>query len=206
MIRPGEEWGELGEVPADTPVVHSDAALAAFVCAHADDPPGDGDLPLVALAGGDLCRTLGGRGDVAARLGDLGPVVSVDVGRARLDEAVEVIFVAHLVARRAGWRGGFAVVMNAEFLGPLRLAPRGHPGDGRFDLTEGALAWRERLIARDRARTGDHLPHPALRTRRIEAARLTLDGRVGIHADGERRGRARIIDISRHPRRLRVAV
>lgn len=208
MIRPGEEWGELAEIPSDTPVVADDAALADFVRAAdagltADDTR---DLPLVALAGGDLCRTLGGRGDVHARLGGIGPIAAVDIGRARLDDDVDVLFVAHLVARRPLWRGSFAVVMNAGFLGPLRLAPRGHPGDARFDLTEGSLPWRERLIARNRARTGDHLPHPRLRTRRIEEARLTLDGRVDVHIDGRRLRKARSIDISRHPRRVLVAV
>jgi hypothetical protein len=209
VIRPGEEWGGVGEIPSDTPVVAGDAALADFVRAHADEVSGvdeTGDLPLVALAGGDLCRTLGGRGDVSTRLGDVGPIAAIDIGRARLDDDIEVLFVAHLVARQPLWSGSFAVVMNAEFLGPLRLAPRGHPGDGRFDLTEGSLPWRERLIARERARTGDHLPHPALRTRRIAEARVTLDGRLGIHVDGRRHRKARIIDISRHPRRILVAV
>ncbi|MFN3217510.1 MAG: hypothetical protein ACE367_13530 [Acidimicrobiales bacterium] len=208
MIRPGEEWGELAEIPSDTPVVTGDAALADFVreadAAFAGD---DSDLlPLVALAGGDLCRTLGGRGDVDARLGEIGPIAAVDIGRARLDDDVEVLFVAHLVARRPLWRGSFAVVMNAGFLGPLRLAPRGHPGDGRFDLTEGSLPWRERLIARNRARTGDHLPHPGLRTRRIAAARLDLDRPMDVHVDGRRHRKAHSIDISRHPRRVLVAV
>lgn len=209
MIRPGEEWGGLGEIPADTPVMTGDAALAAHVGAQIDraaDADETGDLALVALAGGDLCRTLGGRGDVTSRLGGIGPIVAVDIGRARLDDDGEVLFVAHLVARRRLWRGSFAVVMNAEYLGPLQLAPRGHPGDGRFDLTEGSLRWRERLIARDRARTGDHLPHPGLRTRRIEDARLTFDGRVGVHIDGRRHAMARTIDISRHPRRVLVTV
>lgn len=209
MIRPGEEWGNLGAIPSDTPVVTGDAALADLVRAHAHTASGSDEtdeFPLVALAGGDLCRTLGGRGDVSARLGGVGPIVAVDVGRACLDEDVEVLFVAHLVARQPLWRGAFAVVMNAQFLGTLRLAPRGHPGDGRFDLTEGSLPLRERLIARNRARTGDHLPHPALRTRRIAEGRLTLDGRVGVQIDGRRHRKAHHIDISRHPRRVLVAV
>lgn len=209
MIRPGQEWGSMGAIPPDTPVVTGDGELADFVRAHADAPSAsaDGaDLPLVGLAGGDLCRTLGGRGDVSSRLGGAGPIVAVDIGCARLDEEVDVLFVAHLVARRPFWTGTFAVVMNAEFLGPLRLAPRGHPGDGRFDCTEGSLPWRERLIARSRARTGDHLPHPALRTRRIERTRLTLDGRVRVHIDGRRHRKAHVIDIGRHPRRALVAV
>lgn len=208
MIRPGEEWGELAEIPSGTPVVAGDAALADFV-READTAFAAGDsqdLPLVALADGDLCRTLGGRGDVGSRLGGIGPVAAVDIGRARLDDDVEILFVAHLVARRPLWRGSFAVVMNASFLGPLRLAPRGHPGDARFDLTEGSLPWRERLIARNRARTGDHLPHPGLRTRRVAEARLILDGRVDVHIDGRHHRKAHSIDISRHPRRVLVAV
>jgi hypothetical protein len=207
VIRPGEEWGGLGAIPSDTPVVTGDIALADYIRAHAGATPDDPtEFPLVALAGGDLCRTLGGRGDVSERLGGIGPIAAVDVGCARLDEELEVLFVAHVVARHPGWRGSFAVVMNAEFLGPLRLAPRGHPGDGQFDVTEGSLPWRERLVARTRARTGDHVPHPALQTRRVDAARLTLDGRMAIHVDGRRLGTAHVIDISRHPRRVLVAV
>lgn len=210
MIRPGQEWGDVGAIPADTPVVDGDAELSDYVRAHADPPDaaaGEGtDIGLVALTGGDLCRTLGGRGDVTERLGGSGPIAAVDVGHAWLDEEVEVLFVAHLVARRWAWRGTFAVVMNAEFLGPLRLAPRGHPGDGWFDLTEGSLPWRERSIARSRARTGDHLPHPALRTRRVEGARLTMEAPTPVRIDGRTHHRARRIDISRHPRRVLVTV
>lgn len=202
MIRPGDEWGGVGIVPVDTPVVESDAQLAAVVRRHLDrgDP-----VPLVGLAGGDLCRTLGGRGDIAGRRGGEATIVDVDLGVVRVGEMTDV-FVAHLVARRRGWRGPFAVVMNAEYLGALRLAPRGHPGDSRFDLTEGSLPWRDRLMARQRARTGDHLPHPALRTRRVEAVTLSFARPVCIRLDGRRWTTGRTVEITRHDRTVRIAV
>ena len=59
-VERGHDWGGIGSLPKDGIVVSSDAELRALVVearrAGVDPPP-------VGLLGGDLCRTLGGRGD-----------------------------------------------------------------------------------------------------------------------------------------------
>ncbi len=113
---------------------------------------------------------------------------------------------AHLAAHRPGWRGRFAVAMNAEWLGDLDLGPRSHPGDGLLDITEGQLGLRDRLAARRRARTGSHLPHPGLRTRRSARAELTFPSPVPVFLDGVAIGAASEVMVHLEPDALSVVV
>jgi hypothetical protein len=182
-------------------VVTSDAEAGAAVArARRDGHP----IPTLGLLGGDLCRTLGGTGD-ADRLRTGGTRYPVDLGCALLDGRIHW-FVAHLAAHRRLWRGRFVVVMNAEWLGELDLGPRAHPGDGLLDLTEGELGLRDRLTARRRARTGSHLPHPGLRTRRSARAELTFATPIPIHLDGVAVGTASEVVVHVEPDALEVVV
>ena len=201
-IRKGGTWGGSGALAADGLIVPDDAAARAEVEAarRQGRPPRE-----LGLLGGDLCRTVGGRGDAGRLATGSAARLPVDVARATLD-GTDHWFVAHLVARRRGWRGRFVVVMNADQLGEWRLGPRAHPGDGVLDATEGALPLRQRLEARRRSRTGDHLPHPALRTRRAAQHHWVLDRPVGVWLDGVRVGRAREIEVVCEPDALLVVV
>jgi len=184
-IRKGGSWGSPGSLPEGAPVVDSDAALRAVVesarRSGATPPP-------VGLLGGDLCRTVGGPGD-RLRLTTGGVVLPIDIGRAEIDGTM-YWFCAHLVARRRWWWGRAAVVMNAQWLGTWDLGPRAHPNDGLLDLTEGSLPLGDRAEARRRARTGTHLPHPALHTARSAHHDLVFDRPVGVWLDGVRVARA----------------
>lgn len=193
-VRPRRDWGDTGGLPAGAPIVATDAAAAAVAAATATDGPGDGsgdEVAIVGLVGGDLCRTLGGRGDPAALADANRPRLPVDVGWIRLDDGEERPFVAHVLAHRWAWRGRFVAVMNAERAGERRLAPRAHPGDGRLDLLDGALPLDQRLAARRRVRTGDHVPHPAIRERRVRELDVDLGRPVPVRVDGVPAGRAR---------------
>jgi hypothetical protein len=195
-IRKGEPWGEQRPLPADAREVSGDAELADLV---ADARRAGTDPPPVALLGGDLHRTLGGGGDRRRLESGSAVAFPLDVGLASLDGGPELVFVAHLVCRRALWSGPFAVVMNGAWVGEWYLGPRAHPNDGLLDLTEGALAPTQRLLARSRVRTGSHLPHPALRTRRSAGHSLDLGRPVPVHLDGRRRGRARRVEVRCEP-------
>lgn len=220
-IAKGEWWGDNQALPAGAPVVASDAELADLVAAGGTDgdangpsgpagPAGPfgaaGPLGPFGLIGGDLCRTLGGRGDRARLSTDAATWVACDVGLVVLDGGEPRPFVAHVVARRPGWRGQTMVAMNAEWVGEYRLGPRAHPGDGLLDITVGSLGLRERLLARSRARTGDHLPHPALRQTRVGQFAITLDRPTLVRIDGRRTVLARRIELSHEPAALLLVV
>jgi len=183
--------------------VSTDAQAAAVVArARASGAA----VPVVGLVGGDLCLTLGGRGDPDRLRALDAPRLPVDVGWVRLDDGEELPFVAHVVARRWGWRGRFVVVMNAERIGSWKLAPRAHPGDGRVDVLDGALPLDARLAARSRVRTGDHVPHPAIAERRVRSFDVDLGATLRVVIDGAAVGRARRLAVRVDPQALTVVV
>lgn len=203
-IRKGESWGAPGSLPADGVVVRSDAEARAVVepARRAGHVP-----PTLGLLGGDLCRTLGGRGDAARLRGPDARVLPVDLGSVLLDGR-QHWFVAHLVARRSWWRGRIVAVMNAEFLGDWDVAPRAHPNDGRLDVLDvaPALSLRDRLRARRRLRFGTHVPHPAIRQSRQRAIQLDLGEPLDVWLDGDHVGRARTISVRTEPDALACVV
>lgn len=201
-IRKGESWGEPGELPPGSPVVDSDAGLRSII---EQARRGDVPLPTVGLLGGDLCRTVGGPGD-AGRLTQGGVVLPIDVARADIDGTTHW-FCSHLVARRSWWFGRAVVVMNSQWLGAWDLGPRAHPNDGLLDLTDGTLPMGDRLEARRRARSGTHVPHPALRVARGARHELSFDPALDVWLDGQRVARrARSVVVTVEPDAASVVV
>jgi hypothetical protein len=193
-VRRGSPWGEAGDAPADLVVVEGDAAARRVVeeARRAAAP-----VPALGLAGGDLCRTLGGRGD-RSRLapGADGVRAPVDLGSVLVDGRHHW-FVAHLVARRSWWQGSIVAVMNAEFLGDWDVAPRAHPGDGLLDVVHVAagMSLAERLRARRRLPAGAHVPHPAITIERRPAVQLAFDRPTPVWLDGVPVGEARNLSV-----------
>jgi hypothetical protein len=190
-IGKGHGWGERVARPDDLRIVADDADLAAALT----DPDGGA----VGLAGGDLHATLG-----APAAGDRAQLtkVPIDLVEVRLDDHDPVVACAHVVAHRPWWRGGWLrgrllIAMNAEFLGPRDLAPRGHPNDGRIEVIEcdESMSIRQRLVAARRSRRAAHLPHPALRTRSIRHARWDFDRPHVVRIDGRRAATARAVEL-----------
>jgi diacylglycerol kinase family enzyme len=196
-VRKGEAWGEAGGLPEGGVVVGSDAEARRVVTAarRAGEP-----VPPLGLVGGDLCRTLGGRGDLARVRSPEAQRVAVDLGSVLVD-GVQHWFVAHLVVRRSWWRGRIVATMNAEFLGPWDVAPRAHPGDGRLDVLDVAatMPLADRLRARRRLPRGGHVPHPAIAVSRRPAVQVDLDAPTPVWLDGERVGDARRLSIRVEP-------
>lgn len=201
-VRRGEAWGQAGALPADGVVVHSDAEARRIVEHHrrAGEP-----VPPLGLLGGDLCRTLGGRGDAERLRSPAARQLPVDLGAALIDGRLHW-FVAHLVARRSWWRGRIVAAMNAEFRGAWDVAPRAHPNDGRLDILDADPPFGDRLQARHRLRTGQHVPHPDIQERRVDAAQFELDRSTGIWLDGERIAAARRLSVRVEPDALLCVV
>src|SRR4051812_115220 len=100
-IRKGEPWGVRTPFPDDGVLVHSDAEARAVVT---EARRGSRPIPPLGLLGGDLCRTLGGRGDDIRGRGAEAVALPVDLGEVLLDGRLHW-FVAHLQARRGWWTG-----------------------------------------------------------------------------------------------------
>ena len=200
----GVDWGAVGEMPRDVHHVDSDAAAAEVVAsARRDGRP----VPPFVLTGGDLARTLGIR-DAAPtpespRASTRAVRVPADLGRVDVDGRRHW-FVAHLVARRSWWRGRLLAVTNASFMGAWNIAPRAHPGDGRFQVLDAAPALMVRWAARRRLRSGTHVPHPAIAQRRVTEARFALDPPLDVYLDGRKLIRASCLTVSVVPAALDV--
>jgi hypothetical protein len=204
-VRRGEAWGVSGTLPPDGVVVHSDAEARRIVerCRRAKQA-----VPPLGLLGGDLCRTLGGRGDEGRLRSADAMQVPVDLGAVLIDGRLHW-FVAHLLARRSWWRGPIVAVMNAEFRGDWDVAPRSHPNDGRLDVLHvlaGDLPLGDRLRARRRLRTGSHVPHPAIVERRMDAAQFEFDIPLPVWLDGERVSAARRLSVRVEPDALTCVI
>jgi diacylglycerol kinase family enzyme len=195
-------WGTHGPLAEGSELVTTDAELRHLV----SDATRHGRRPEpVGVLGGDLCRTVGGAGSVERLRTPEAVHLPVDVGAVLVDGRLHH-FVAHLVARRRWWHGEFLVAMNAQWLGDWDLGPRSHPGDGRLDLTWGSLPWTQRIEARRRARTGDHLPHPKLTHRRLSHHSASFDRPIGVWLDGERVGEGRDLVVRVEPSALTIVV
>lgn len=194
-IEKGRSWGEPGPLAADGVVVRTDAEARAAVEAARR---AGGPIPELGLLGGDLCRTVGGRGD-EARLRSADAVrLPVDVGSVLVDGRLHR-FVAHLVARRSWWRGRVVAVMNAQWIGAWDVAPKSHPNDGLLDVFDGDLSLDDRWKARRRLLTGTHVPHPGIAQRRVAALQVDFDRPTPVWLDGERVGEARSLAIRIEP-------
>ena len=201
-IEKGRPWGSAGPLAVDGVVAATDAEVRALVeqARQAGRPPAE-----VGLVGGDLCRTVGGRGD-RARLATPGAVrLPVDVAAVTIDGESHW-FVAHLVARRSWWRGRVVAVMNAQWIGRWDVAPRSHPNDGLLDLFDGSPSLDDRWKARRRLITGTHVPHPAIVQRRTDALELELDPPLDVYLDGVKVGRGRHLEIRVEPDALTCVV
>ncbi len=193
-IRKGEAWGVAGPLAADGVLVRSDAEARAVVeqAKRAGEP-----IPPLGLLGGDLCRTLGGTGDEARLRSAEAMQLPIDVGAVLIDGRLHW-FVAHLIARKGWWRGRIYAAMNAEFLGHWDVAPRSHPNDGVLDTFDVSMPFTERLKARSRLPTGEHVPHRGIKERRLSAAQVDVEG-LDVWLDGERLGPARTLSIRVEP-------
>ncbi len=196
-IEKGVAWGEPGQVPADAVTCIDDVAVAA------------GHDGVVVVAGGDLHKGLG-----MPRVktpGEECMFLPVDLMRVAVETTDGMVLqlraVAHVCIGSFGARGGFSGLVNAGFVDGLNLAPRGHPGDGRVELVtmDKDTPWRQRLMARRRAVTGTHVPHPMIDVAVCDTWTASVEG-GDLSVDGVMIPGARRVTVSVDPGRVRVAV
>lgn len=176
-IRKGEEWGRRDTTPA------------SFFIAE-DDSDGASQPPHTPFA---LCR-----GDMFTALGQpalpvhhaectLVPVDAMACTITFLSGETENLRAFSHVTIGSWWKGRHVIASNSGFLSGMNIAPRSHPNDGEMDIVaiDGNMPLKQRFIARRKAKTGTHVPHPQIaitrstsvefvRERRQE--RLSIDG------------------------------
>ena len=192
-------------MPESLVVVADDAALWRVLN---DGRGADAARPVVGLRGGDLWRTLGGApGRPAPIPGGSAALMTVDLGVLRVD-GDDVLFAAHVLARRRWWRGEVVAVMNAQYVGERDLAPRSHPNDGRLDVmrVRASMSLVDRWRATRRARTGAHVPHPDIEQLQTAAVLIDLASPLDIVIDGVPLGRQARLDVRVIKDALTVAI
>jgi hypothetical protein len=201
VIRKGEPWGEPADDDRYANAVHAsgdDADLAAAVAEFPGVP-----IRFTPTRASDLARALGLRvtptGNTvlacdALELPDGSPAVNAVVfgiapdrqqwwhRRGRVEVEVD--------GRSVGeGRALCVVVANGQYLRGFDVVPRGHPGDGRFEVQVYALAPRERGPMQHRLTAGRHLPHPHIAEASGRRMTVRFDQPVQWEADGRPRGR-----------------
>ncbi|MCY4164324.1 MAG: hypothetical protein OXE93_08975 [bacterium] len=201
-IHKSTDWGASGPLGPNGKLVHSDseAHMAIQQARRAKQA-----LPELGLLGGDLCRTLGGRGDSKTLRTNAAQRCEIDLGAVLLDGRL-FWFCAHLIAKNPLWGGEVLVAMNAAWLGNWNLGPKAHPGDGLLDVSHGQLSLSNRLKARKRALTGDHLPHPAISYKRLSALQVQLSQPTPVWVDGVAAGKCVNVSLRVEPAALTVVV
>ena len=164
-IERGRDWGVPASPGGAEFFASSDIELRRIVEANWTDTA---PVLVVGLTGGDLWRALGAPVGGRCRLDSTDArQVSIDITEVHLGDQRHLV-VAHIFFLSSWWRGPIMAVMNSEWRGRWRVAPRAHPNDGWLDFVEGDLPIRQRLLLRQRLITGDHLPNSAIRTGRIK--------------------------------------
>lgn len=211
VIRPGETWGTAARGPADVTVCGGDLELAAAVA----ERPG-GLFAFVPDETSDLARAVGlppgaeASGTFEVPLDAL----AVDADGHALLAVNMVLAGAHPDAMR-WWTAPVDVALGGgpvlgvvaavgQFRAGLDLVPRGHPGDGAMEIHEYRLARSERAAMRRRLRTGTHVPHPRITTRRAHELVLTGARPFPVEVDGRRSGRVRHLRVTLVPAAYRL--
>ena len=194
-IEKGQPWGAAVARPDDLRFAGTDAEAASMLT--------DGSAAPVAVTGGDLHRTVGGRDP--RELTEL-LELPIDLLHVRLDDGPSRPACAHVTMQRplvegGWWRDDVVMVMNAEFIGEWHVVARGHPNDGRAEV----CAWgadfgvRERWEARQRLPGNRHVPHPKIETRSIRERVWEFDSPLAVRIDGVAAGRARRVGVAVKP-------
>lgn len=196
-IEKGRQWGSPAIVPGDVILASEDSLVAAS--------PGLRVLP----TGGNLWRSLG-----SPRLKEAGDECTdlpLDVLHCSITGpkgTSEVVAVAQVVVGSWFSRGGLTVVTNVGTWGDMNIAPRAHPNDGEFDVFEIAphTSLRQRIIARGKAATGTHLPHPTMSVRRGTRVTLERKSNAPLVVDGHVFGNWSCVSVEIRPDFMTVIV
>lgn len=178
-VERGEDWGRKEFVSEEAQMASSDAGLVD-VLTGSSATNGNPGIPIV-VTGGDVCRTLGGRGD--AQPGQEATLAEVDVGQVLVDGRLHR-FVAHVVAGSLRRPTRWWVAASAAHWRSYNFAPRAHPGDGLLDIVDAHLKLSDLPKVWRRLQPGLHVPHPRIMTERTQSTSVSFSTAVPVRIDG----------------------
>ncbi len=177
-ISPGSSWGEpIGSV-SDVERFNDSYKLAQHVLENGPGLYSAGSSP-------DLLAAIGGTTSLPTQyVWDLGVVT--------LDSGVRFGFTSWVSLGRP-YRRGSQVVLNIPFYSGDRLSLRSHPNNGSLEAFEFDLGLRHRRQFVDRLKSGAHLPHPSVRSKRFRAENIDLSAPQEVIVDGVSVGKAKSV-------------
>lgn len=177
-IQKGQDWGIPITAPLNFEIAHTDVAASRM----------KSGIPF-ALSGGDVYVSLGS--PQVPKASHSCREVQIDALQYKIEgtngQLSEDVAFSHVCVGR-WFLGRFIAITNCGFIDALNTSPRAHANDGEFDFFEldAEMSLRQRFLAHKKARTGTHLPHPKLRSRRSTFVELTnISGAESLSIDGQ---------------------
>lgn len=176
-IRKGEEWGRRDITPPSFFIAEDDADGAS-------QPP---HTPF-AVCRGDMYTALGQPAlPVHHAECTIVPIDALVCTITYVSGDIETVHAFSHVTIGSWWKGRHLIASNSGFIDGTNIAPRSHPNDGEFDTVNiaASMPLKQRFIARRKAKTGTHVPHPQISIKRSTSEefarerpqeRLAIDG------------------------------
>jgi hypothetical protein len=138
---------------------------------------------LISLRGGDLYKSLGGNNKATSLDDKKSIALKIDLGQIDIDGS-QYFFASYcrIANSLQPWHSTF--IVNSPVIRNRRISPKGHPGDGKFEIIEFSMSLRQSLSAYRRSKSGDHLPHPDIKTYRKTEYKAKLKKNQRVSVDG----------------------
>jgi len=160
---------------------------------------------LIALQGGDLYESLGGRGVANGESEKDTVALKLDLGRLNIGQS-SYLFASYCKVSKPikPWCTLWAV--NSPIIGHRRISPKSHPADGLLDIVEFSLPFREFLTAYKRSSSGDHIPHPQIKTSKKSSYTVNSRNKRRVVIDGKKVAYVKQLSISVIPHAISVVL
>ena len=191
-----ENWQFQTKAPTSLKVASNEREIVALY---------ESGESLIGLRGGDLYESLGGRG-LGEREVDKGTVgLKLDLGQLVIGQS-NYLFASYCKISKPlkPWDTIWAV--NSPIIGHRRISPKSHPADGLLDIVKFSLSFRESLKAYKRSTSGDHLPHPDIKTSKKRNCMINARGKRKVVIDGEKIAYSKEVSISVIPHAIAVVL
>tara|TARA_Y100000768_G_scaffold116641_1_gene86171 strand:+ start:5305 stop:5916 length:612 start_codon:yes stop_codon:yes gene_type:complete len=158
---------------------------------------------LIGLQGGDLYESLGGRGVSGGESDREAIGLKLDLGQLVIGQS-SYLFASYCKISKPLKPWYTIWVVNSPIIGHRRISPKSHPADGMLDIVQYSLSFRQSLKAYKRSTSGDHLPHPQIKTSKKATTTINQKGKRRIVIDGKKIAYSKEVTVSVIPHAIAV--